>query len=74
MVSQMAVYGLLILAVLLSVASLASSQKIVANHPKSKYPPDRTSICSDESLTRGYICEDYDVSKLYHTATHLHFA
>lgn len=60
----MAVYGLLIIAIFLNVASLVSNQKIVADHD-SIYPPDKNSICSDESLTKGYRCEDYDVSKSF---------
>ncbi|KAL1834684.1 hypothetical protein ACET3Z_004335 [Daucus carota] len=55
----MAVYALLICAVLLDAGSLASSKQIVADH--SGYPPDRSSICEDEALTKGYKCEDYDV-------------
>ncbi|XP_074335449.1 triacylglycerol lipase 2-like [Apium graveolens] len=54
----MAVYFLLIGAIFLNLRVLVSSQQVFGD---SIYPPDKTSICSDESLTRGYKCEDYDV-------------
>ncbi|WOG85707.1 hypothetical protein DCAR_0104898 [Daucus carota subsp. sativus] len=54
----MAVYCLLIIAIFLNVGSLVSSQHVFGDYTN---PPYQTSICSDESLTRGYKCEDYDV-------------
>lgn len=65
----MAVYALLICAVLLDAGSLASSKQIVADH--SGYPPDRSSICEDEALTKGYKCEDYDVKFRFNCNTYI---
>ncbi|WOG85708.1 hypothetical protein DCAR_0104899 [Daucus carota subsp. sativus] len=56
----MAAYGWLICVMLLMVGSLASSQNVLG-HNHSKYPPDLSTICHDDSLTKGYKCEDYDV-------------
>lgn len=57
-------YGWLLCAMLLKVGSLVHSQQNIGHKNHSKYPPDLTTICGDDSLTKGYKCEDYDVSKL----------
>lgn len=62
LIPQMAAYGWLICVMLLMVGSLASSQNVLG-HNHSKYPPDLSTICHDDSLTKGYKCEDYDVRK-----------
>ncbi|KAK1367703.1 Lipase [Heracleum sosnowskyi] len=54
----MALYCLLIGAIFINLRILVSSQPIFGD---TTHSPDKTSICSDESLTRGYKCEDYDV-------------
>lgn len=61
----MAAYGWLICAMLFKVGVLVHSQQNIGHSNHSKYPPDLTTICFDDSLTKGYKCEDYDVSKLF---------
>lgn len=61
----MAMYGWLICAMLFKVGVLVHSQQNIGHSNHSKYPPDLTTICFDDSLTKGYKCEDYDVSKLF---------
>lgn len=59
----MAAYGWLICAMLLKIVNVVHSQQNIGHYNHSKYPPDLSTICFDDSLTKGYKCEDYEVSK-----------